>query len=188
MRTGWTMWPTGLSPTLCDEIISRGKELQPTEGLVRHGSRTDEKKSEIRRSILRWMDIQGRDKDIVSIIMSFIKQANKFTFGFDIIELSEVQFTEYHGSNNGVYNWHNDLLLDDVSFYMRKLSFIAQLSDEADYEGGNLEFFVYDQPGEGFRQKGAVIVFPSFVPHRITPVTSGTRHSLVSWVEGPRFR
>jgi PKHD-type hydroxylase len=38
------------------------------------------------------------------------------------------------------------------------------------------------------REKGSVIVFPSFIWHRVTPVTAGTRYSLVNWNLGFPFR
>ena len=38
------------------------------------------------------------------------------------------------------------------------------------------------------RPQGSVIVFPSFVWHRVTPVTKGTRYSLVLWTCGQPFR
>jgi PKHD-type hydroxylase len=143
---------------------------------------------EVRRSIVRWLEIEGADQPVIPAIMFFAKMANRRSYGFDLLEPIEVQFTEYHGSNNGVYHWHSDLTFANPAWQDRKLSFIAQLSDAADYEGGDLEFFGYPSPGPDFKKKGSVIIFPSFLQHRVTPVTSGIRHSLVSWIEGPRFR
>lgn len=81
----------------------------------------------------------------------------------------------------------------------RKLSVSINLSDSDDYEGGDMEFT--DLPRtkqdkelntwtnkELFRQKGTVIVFPSFIRHRVTPVTKGTRYSAVAWINGPPLR
>ena len=36
-------------------------------------------------------------------------------------------------------------------------------------------------------EEGSIIVFPSFVEHRVTPVTEGIRYSLVSWFVGPLY-
>jgi PKHD-type hydroxylase len=72
----------------------------------------------------------------------------------------------------------------------RKLSLIIQLTDPSEYEGGDFQFdsdIPQPDPAE-IKQRGTVIVFPSFLRHRVTPVTSGVRRSLVSWVEGPKFR
>lgn len=72
----------------------------------------------------------------------------------------------------------------------RKLTVVVQLSSHEDYEGGDL---VLDTNTENFfsasRELGSVIVFPSFVRHQVTPVTKGTRYSLVAWASGTdRFR
>ena len=80
----------------------------------------------------------------------------------------------------------------------RKLSVSVQLSHGTDYEGGDMEFT--DLPSDQshkelniwtnpeFRKKGTVIVFPSFIRHRVTPVTKGTRYSAVAWINGPPLR
>ena len=36
--------------------------------------------------------------------------------------------------------------------------------------------------------KGSIVVFPSFVWHRVQPVTKGTRYSLVIWNLGYPFK
>jgi PKHD-type hydroxylase len=72
----------------------------------------------------------------------------------------------------------------------RKLSMTIQLSEPNEYEGGEFEidpeFGVLDQAV--IKQRGTVLVFPSFLRHRVAPVTSGIRRSLVCWAEGPKFR
>ena len=65
---------------------------------------------------------------------------------------------------------------------------VLQLSRPDEYEGGRLELD-RDQPTKGeFDARGTVIIFPSFLKHRVTQVTRGVRHSLVGWMEGPNFR
>jgi PKHD-type hydroxylase len=187
MQSVWEMWCEGLTRDYCDELIARGKELPAIEAGIRQGGDAAQM-PEVRRSIVRWLDLYGADQSVVSTIMSFAKIANRRSFGFDLLEPVEVQFTEYLGSNNGVYHWHSDLTVANPALHDRKLSFIAQLSDPTDYEGGDLEFFGFPSPGPDFKKKGSVIIFPSFLQHRVTPVTYGIRHSLVSWIEGPKFR
>ena len=66
---------------------------------------------------------------------------------------------------------------------------VVQLTDPSEYEGGNLELQWHEPPGfENLRKRGTIIVFPSFLKHRVTPVTRGIRHSMVSWMEGPKWR
>ena len=69
----------------------------------------------------------------------------------------------------------------------RKLSVVVQLTSPEEYEGGDFETFegkVLSAP----KGHGTVLIFPSFVYHHVTPVTAGTRHSLVCWVNGPHIR
>ena len=85
------------------------------------------------------------------------------------------------------YEWHYDVNWEGTTLYDRKLSLVIQLSDEEDYEGGNFEFKDLEQP-VGFRSQGSILVFPSYITHRVTEVTKGQRNSLVCWMEGPRWR
>ena len=63
-----------------------------------------------------------------------------------------------------------------------------QLSDSDDYEGGDLELMFREEPVKLDRTRGTLVAFPSFMLHRVTPVTRGTRWSLVAWITGPRWR
>jgi len=92
-----------------------------------------------------------------------------------------VQIAAY--KSGGKYDWHMDVGPGQNS--SRKLSMSVQLSDPKSYEGGDLEFMRVAQKSE--RDVGALIVFPSFLQHRVTPVTKGTRYSLVAWVHGKPF-
>ena len=74
---------------------------------------------------------------------------------------------------------------------VRKISMTVNLNNPQDYEGGNLKFDLGPHfKGERFkvfddmRTQGSVIIFPSFMYHCVTPVTSGTRYSLVLWLLG----
>jgi PKHD-type hydroxylase len=120
--------------------------------------------------------------------MRFVKSSNRTNFGFDIDWMNEIQFTEYHGDTNGKYDWHHDVFWDNPAPFDRKLSIVVQLSNPDEYTGGQFEFFGCPNPGVDFMRRGSVLIFPSFFMHRVLPVTSGVRHSLVSWIEGPKFR
>ena len=88
----------------------------------------------------------------------------------------------------GHYNRHEDLGVGPTS--TRKISLAIQLSNPEDYDGGDLEF-TYEaskEAQENRRNRGAAIIFPSFLAHKVTIVTRGVRWSMVSWVQGPPFR
>jgi len=69
---------------------------------------------------------------------------------------------------------------------MRKISMVISITDPDTYEGGEFEFIDGTKPD--LKPRGSVLVFPSFVRHRVTPVTTGTRYSLVNWFVGNKFR
>ena len=84
-----------------------------------------------------------------------------------------------------MYGWHQDF----GGLLSRKLSLVMQLSDPEEYEGGELQIMVGgEKPISINKQKGLVVVFPSWAVHQVTPVTKGLRQSLVAWVSGPNFR
>lgn len=104
-------------------------------------------------------------------------------YQYDLLGFYEgVQVASYEAG--GKYDWHMDLGPGENS--TRKLSLSIQLSDSAEYEGGGLEFVNIDQQSE--RAIGTLIAFPSFMQHRVSPVTQGLRQSLVAWVHGQPFR
>lgn len=118
-------------------------------------------------------------------IFNFTNKLNKDTFNFNLNEIQELQYTEYDESYQGHYDWHTDIGLKDTS--QRKLSISIQLSDSSEYEGGELQINTGGHIKTCKKTKGTLIVFPSFLLHRVAPVTKGTRRSLVMWVVGPPF-
>ncbi len=65
------------------------------------------------------------------------------------------------------------------------------MSDEKNYEGGDLEFGITDETGKNNytakKTRGSITIFPAFLAHRVTPITKGTRHSLITWMLGDCF-
>lgn len=85
----------------------------------------------------------------------------------------------------GFFGWHTDLGDGDES--TRKISITVQLTDPADYEGGELQIVSHDRPMPR-GPAGTLIAFPAHLAHRVLPVGRGTREALVAWVHGPSFR
>jgi PKHD-type hydroxylase len=71
---------------------------------------------------------------------------------------------------------------------VRKLSMSIQLSDPKDYKGSQLQFWETQKDKNFPNSQGTAIIFPSYMLHRVTPLLSGTRYSLVTWVGGPNFK
>jgi PKHD-type hydroxylase len=114
------------------------------------------------------------------------QECNRLFFCVDIAGVeTNVQLARYDSADQGFYDWHTDFAGIKP---LRKLSVSIQLSAPGDYEGGDLELQYGTEPHKLDRRRGAFIVFPSFMLHRVTPVTRGTRWSLVAWILGRRWR
>lgn len=143
-------------------------------------------KDEKRRSKILWI----RDKAIRYEVCDFVLNWNAENLHFDLFPFScEIQYAEYHAADKGHFDWHwdQDPWQNNLRKY-RKYSATMQLSNQGeDYEGGNLEFRDVTLDPR-YKKKGSFVLFPSPVPHRVTPVTSGVRKSLVFWFHGPQFK
>lgn len=181
MRFLWQMWSEALSNEVVENIISIG-EKQPTENATVFSSSSVN--TDIRSSTVRWL----YDNNIRDILWEYVKQANINAFGVNVENFAEMQFTEYHATENGHYNWHHDVHWSSNNNSDRKISITVQLTDEEEYEGGTFEFNECENPPKESKKKGTILVFPSYLQHRVLPVTKGTRKSLVAWFHGPRWR
>ena len=201
---------SALPPRLCDDIIQYA--LSKPEMLAKTGDYGDKELNDdeildlqkTRNSNVVWLD----DNWIYKEIHPFIHEANKRAgWNFDWIRSESCQFTKY--KLNQYYDWHCDSwdkpydrkdANNPEHGKIRKLSMTCQLTDGSEYEGGELEFDFrnYDphmrEEAKHLRQakeilpKGSIIVFPSFVWHRVKPVTKGVRYSLVMWNLGYPFK
>jgi PKHD-type hydroxylase len=140
-------------------------------------------KPNIRKSTIAWIDIREDSQWLYEKVWNTFQAVNRW-FKFDLFGLvDEIQFARY-GVGDG-FGWHLDTGGGQTS--TRKLSMSVQLSDEGEYAGGELELCACPQL-EPRRRRGTIIVFPSFLAHRVTPVSRGARCSLVAWAHGPPFK
>jgi len=116
---------------------------------------------------------------------------NSMFYNFDINGYDHFQYAEYDAKESGRYNWHMDLSLDNFSedvYSTRKLSMSMLLNTPGvDFEGGDFQTFFSKEANVPLR-RGQILIFPSFIVHRVKPVTKGIRKSLVIWVTGPGFK
>jgi len=141
----------------------------------------------IRVSNVSWASCEQESQWIYDRLAFVIRSINSKFFNFDLYGFVEdLQYTEYDGDSRGHYTWHLDMTNSVAS--PRKLSLVLQLSDPSEYEGGDLETFTTPEPTSVDKEKGLIAVFPSWALHRVTPVTSGVRHTLVAWIAGPTFK
>ncbi len=175
---------------ICDQIIKLGNSLKENKAIVGE-PKIEGTKLKVRDSDVSWIN----DKWVLKEIIPYIGIANidaKWFVEMDNHELA--QFTKY--KLNQHYDWHFDQYLTPDEFgKTRKLSLILSLSDSSEYEGGKLLFDYQDYPNQNkfsecteLKNKGSIIVFPSYLYHKVTPVTEGTRYSLVIWAKGNNWR
>ena len=204
---------SAIPPKICDDIIKYGlshqEDLAITGNFNRDLKNNPLKEEEIidlkkkRNSNIVWLN----DKWIYKEIHPYVHEANKLAgWNYDWDFSESCQFTKY--KLNQYYDWHCDSAdkpydkPDDPNSHgkIRKLSMTCQLTDGSEYTGGELQFDCrnYDPhmrdedkhvlTVKEILPKGSIIVFPSFVWHRVQPVTKGTRYSLVVWNLGYPFK
>ena len=125
-------------------------------------------------------------------LLNRLADMNNRWYGFELNGFESFQYTVYHASEAGKYDWHMDLCMgpDCLPVGMiepRKLSMTLLLND--DFKGGEFQIHTgrEDEATTVEMKKGRVIIFPSWVVHRVKPVTEGVRRSLVVWITGPKF-
>lgn len=169
-----------LRPEEMDQLIS-SHAASLTEGRLGTGQGN----TSIRRSQTVFLDQQKYDW-VYRRLWEAAVELNRRFFCVDISGVEgNVQLARYDNSDQGFYDWHTDF--GDIA-PGRKISISIQLSNSEDYDGGDLQLLFKGQPETADRTRGTLVVFPSFVLHRVTPVTRGTRWSLVAWITGTRWR
>jgi PKHD-type hydroxylase len=139
----------------------------------------------VRRSQVSWLNNSPDTKWVFDKLADVVSKMNAQHFRFDLTGFGEpLQLTNYNQSENGMYGWHQDY----GGGVSRKLSMAVQLTDPSEYEGGNLQVLTSSQPQNVRKQRGLIAIFPSYILHQVTPVTQGSRQSLVAWVSGPAFK
>lgn len=143
--------------------------------------------AKIRRSKVTWIDNTPDTKWVFEKLAHVASSLNSQFYRFDLTGFGEsLQLTNYDQSENGMYGWHQDY--GGNRSVSRKLSLVLQLTDPGQYEGGNLQIMTGISPINVRKQRGLVAAFPSYQLHQVTPVTQGSRQSLVAWVSGPAFK
>jgi len=176
MRTNWQLTAGILSAEVCHELVDFCKnKLTLDDASVFSGGGP-----EARQTKVGWTT----DPKVLTLIENYALKANREAFNFKVDFLPPVQFAEY--GTGGHYDWHHDVHWESAGRYDRKLSVVIQLSDPTQYQGGEFQFREVETP-LAFKQQGSILVFPSYLLHRVTPIENGTRHSLVGWMEGPHW-
>ena len=197
-----------LDKNTCDKIRNLAEDRWEKSSVnVKKGITNEERKTG--EKLIHDIDKNERISDVVwtndqwliKTIWPFMIKANENAgWKYDITGMTGMQITRY--KSGGFYNFHTDGMGDHLSVYdrpsnkifhgnVRKLSMTVLLND--DYEGGEFQFATYYREKceiitPEFNKTGSIIVFPSDMEHRVTPITKGIRYSLVVWFLGPPFK
>ena len=191
----WYYFNNAIDDKTCKKIIRLGS------GKFEDATVGQQEEKVVSRSTRTSSVYFSNDQWLYDLIWPYMLEANELSgWKFDVKYCESVQVTKY--KKGQFYNWHKDGHSDNLSSYdmpnngymhgnVRKLSMTILLNDK--YDGGSFQFanYVAGNAGitdPGISSLGSIIVFPSFVEHRVNPVTKGVRYSLVSWFLGPPFK
>ena len=150
-----------------------------SKGKTGYGDNVDTEETNNRN--IAYITCQNDSQWIYDTLFEMVMQANENLFHFDIDIVTDDLHYVIYPTESGHLDWHMDIGQGYVN--RRKIATTVQLSDPDDYEGGDFQCWYGGQ--NGFinlpREKGDVLMFPSFFMHRVTPIRSGERRALVFW-------
>ncbi|HYC36980.1 MAG TPA: 2OG-Fe(II) oxygenase [Usitatibacter sp.] len=161
----------------CDDILAIA------EPRLKYRSGLSVPREGVRTALTAWLDPGPETQAVTDRLSRLVHQVNAY-YDFDIVGFRDpLLISRYLPEDH--FDWHFDVA--DPATSTRKLSLSVQLSEPSEYDGGALEF---SPRGElpFARARGSVIVFPSYLCHRVSPVTRGARAALICWAHGPAFR
>ena len=180
------VWEEELPPQICNYIIKKSINLEEDKwvrGVAGNDNKDD--KENRKTDVQFWGKASASGRWSNGIFLSYILNANHCNFGYDLSLNDHEQMQVCRYVEGQFYNKHTDWSYKKMA--TRKLSASIQLSDEKDYEGGELVLNLglggeYRCP----KSQGTVLVFDSRIIHWVEPVTSGVRYSVQKWVHGDR--
>jgi len=202
----------GLS--IVEKITNDSSKLKWRDGIVNNADNDPLDVQKVRHCKTCFLDYdQELDNLFGTIVEDYNRNKSGWNYDIDCIELT--QLTHYFEGD--LYDWHIDTLTKPIIANgvrcNRKISATVFLNDPEEYEGGEFDMELrgpkhigntitrkgfgnkkIDSTNEKERfdtfklPKGSIIIFPSNVWHRVRPVTSGVRKSIVLWFLGPSFR
>ena len=169
-----------LSPAECATVRGLAGREQ-TAGIATDGG--DVSRTKVRSTDLRWL-ARGEETEWLYERMLALAEAANWDWGYkDLDAMQELQLGVYDAAAAAHYDWHADehwATGTGRKPQVRIVSLSVQLSEEDDYDGGELQIGLTNAT----KAQGSAIVFPSYQTHTVHPITRGTRISLVAWVIG----
>jgi PKHD-type hydroxylase len=186
----WVYWDDAFTDEELEKIVMYCEQFDLDYGVI-FGSADKEEVEQHRVSSVKFHNRSPDTAWIFDRLNFVIQSVNEIYYNFHLNGYSKFQYTTYDAAHSGHYDWHMDTAMGKIEhsdLEMRKLSITLCLNDE--YEGGNFCINTgTEEKSENLpMKKGRIILFPSFMIHKVAPVTKGTRRSLVVWVLGPKFQ
>lgn len=182
----WAYMDNVFTEEECEKIKRIALKKHKKEASVHGEDRTNIIDPKIRKNSVVWLS--PKDEELTWMFRKLAHAAmtlNEQFFKFDLYGFCEdIQFTEYKAPGE-FYSEHMDKVWNGVS---RKLSIVVQLTDPEKYKGCELKINTGGEPTVLKKDQGTVFAFPSYIMHQVTPVTKGTRHTLVAWIGGKNFK
>lgn len=180
-------WENFLSPEQIENLLNIPEWQNQSFAEIGGSDNVNEVDLSIRRTKVSWLPFE-KDPKLYDIFADVFAEVNSRFFHCNISYLLEqAQLTTYTEHDRGYYDWHTDMAPED-RYVPRKLSMVLSLSDPHEYEGGQLQIKTDRDNKTLDTRKGRAWFFPSYVLHRVTPVTKGTRKSLVLWAGGEQWK
>jgi PKHD-type hydroxylase len=176
------LWDKIIPKSICEAVI-KDTEWDKTEKGTVGGANNEfilDKKQ--RETDVLW---ESPTSAMGCIIQTYMREANKIAgWNYDLAFMYDIQLGRY--GLEGHYDWHKDIFNPSIDGMQRKLSCSILLNDTSEFKGGGLVLEeVVIQPT---LEQGSIIVFPSFIKHKVEPIIEGNRYSAVGWYSGPSFK
>jgi predicted 2-oxoglutarate/Fe(II)-dependent dioxygenase YbiX len=143
----------------------------------------------IRKTNIVWLPVNESTQWVFRRMNQITNKINYDKFQLDLTNFDGFQYSKY--DNGGHYSWHTDTMLSPPNGLFRKLSLVLMLTDPDEYTGGDL---LLAPNGDNTKasairmKKGEIVAFYSHTAHKVQPVETGTRVTLVTWVTGPKLK
>jgi PKHD-type hydroxylase len=182
-------WEGFLNNEEINKILSYPEWLKTSDAYIGNSSEKTIINKNARTTDINWLGLNQETIWIWEKLTNVVADVNSQFFKYDLTGCYEpIQLGIYKELNQGHYDWHIDACPTDKNV-PRKLSMSLLLSDPSEFEGVELQIKSCNDEIQTLEMiKGRAWFFPSYMLHRVTPVTKGVRRSLVLWIGGPEFK
>jgi hypothetical protein len=169
-----------VTPAFCDKLIQEYSKPEVEKELPFIGGGNEHIDLDIRNVQRLQLPLYA---GIGATLTAIGLNVNHEIWKYDITHSNQSEFLMY--DVKGKYETHVDTF-HQHSNEVRKLTILVFLND--DFEGGR--FYIQNSHKRLYpeQKKGTVLIFPSFMPHGVEPITKGIRYSVVTWMVGPYFK